>query len=152
MHHLDTGITKIVMGRGAMAADADMYAMAVDAAARAYDEGDLQRYLPVAEEAAARANHDLYMAVIHRARGVAHKLAGEKDEAAAMLATALDEFRRLDTGWQAGRTLVELGDVEQSRGNTAEAERHYSEAFTAFEALGAAPDAERARNALAGLA
>ena len=122
--------------------------MAVDAAARAEDEGGLRKYLPPAEEFAANAKHDLYMAVVQRARGVAHRLAGEWDEAADQLAATVEEFRALETAWQIGRTLLELGEVEQSRGNTELARGHYSEALGSFESLGAVPDVKRARAAL----
>lgn len=137
--------------RGSMAADLDVYAMALDAAARAEDQEGLQKYLPVAEEAAARVNHDLYMAIARRARGIGNRLAGEWDEAADQLASAADEFRALDTPWQIGRTLIELGEVEQHRGNADLARGHYSDALAAFEGLGAAPDADRAREALESL-
>ena len=137
--------------RGSMAAGLDMYVMAVDGAARAQDEDGLSQYLSDAEESAEHANHTLYKAVVRRARGVAHRLAGERDEAADQLAAAADEFRALDTPWQIGRTLLELGEVELSRGNKDLAGEHYSEALTALEGLGAAPDAERARTALESL-
>ena len=134
--------------RGSMAADLDMYAMAVDAAARAEDEGGLNKYLTVAEKSAARANHDLYVAVARRARGVSYRLTAEWDLAADQLTAAADEFRSLDTPWQIGRTLLELGEVELHRGNDDLARGHFSEALTAFESLGAMPDAERTRTAL----
>ncbi|MFV2044802.1 MAG: hypothetical protein ACC700_16400 [Anaerolineales bacterium] len=118
-----------------MVADLDMYAMAVDAAARAEDEDGLRRYLPLAEGAAERANHKLYVAVTRRARGVALRLAGEWDQAADQLTAAANEFRALDTRWQIGRTLLELADVEQSRGNIELARGHYSEAMGSFESL-----------------
>jgi len=134
-----------------MAADLDMYVMTVDAAARAQDQDRLSQYLSVAEGAAASASHNLYMAVTGRARGVAHRLAGEWDEAADQLAAAVEEFRALDTPWQFGLTLLELGAVEHSRGNTDLAGEHYSQALTAFERLGAVPYEERAREALESL-
>lgn len=137
--------------RGSMAAGLDMYVMAVDGAARAQDEDRLSQYLSDAEESAEHANHTLYKAVVRRARGVAHRLAGEWDEAADQLAAAADEFRALDTPWQIGRTLLELGEVEQGRENIELARGHYLEALTAFEGLGAAPDSERARTAMESL-
>ncbi len=135
-----------------MAADLDMYVMAVDNAARARDEDRLSKYLSAAEESATRAEHRLYLAVVRRARGVAHRLSGESKEAATQFAKAADEFRALDTPWQIGRTLLELGEVEHHRGNNDLARGHYSEALAAFEGLGAAPDADRARKALDSLA
>jgi tetratricopeptide (TPR) repeat protein len=134
--------------RGSMAADLDMYTMAVDSAARSQDEEQLLAYLPIAEESVARVGHRLYQAVIRRARGVAHRLAGEQDEAAGQLAASVEEFRKLDTRWQMGRTLLELGEVEHARGNADLANEHYSEALTAFESLGATPYVNRARAAL----
>ena len=128
-----------------MAADLDMYIMAVDSAARARDEARLNKYLSAAEESAARANHVLYLAVARRARGVAHRMAGELEEAADQLAEAVNEFRSLDTPWQIGQTLLELGEVELSREHRQAASAHFTEALNAFEALGAVPDAERAR-------
>lgn len=125
--------------------------MAVDTAARAEDEDGLSKYLAIAEEAAARVNHNLYIAVARRARGVSHRLAGDWDQAADQLAAAVDEFRSIETPWQIGRTLLELGEVERSRGNADLARAHYLEALSAFETLGAVPDAEHARSALEAL-
>ncbi len=137
--------------RGYGVANLDMHAMAVDAAARSQDQERLSQYLPVAEGAAARADHTLYMAVARRARGVGHRLAGEWNQASDQLAAAVEEFRALDTPWQIGLTLLELGEVEHSRGNTDLAGEHYSQALTAFEGLGAVPYKERARAALESL-
>lgn len=134
-----------------MAADLDMYIMAADSAARAHDEVGLGSYLAIAEESAARANHNLYVAVARRARGVSHRLAGELDQAADQLAQAADEFRAMDTPWQIGRTLLELGEVEHDRGYADLAMEHFSEALTAFEGLNAGPDTDRARTALEAL-
>lgn len=137
--------------RGSMAADLDMHAMAIDAAARSRDESGLESYLAIAEESAARARHNLYIAVARRARGVSYSLAGEFDDAAEQLAVAADEFRALDTQWQIGRTLLELGEVEQTRGNAELAKEHFSAALSALESLNAEPDAVRARSALEAL-
>jgi hypothetical protein len=150
-YHLNAGIERTIADRGSLFADLDSYAMAVDAAARAEDEAGLSKYLPPAEEIAAEVKHDLYLAVVHRAHGVAHRLAGDWDLAADRLAAATEEFRALETPWQIGRTLLELGRVEQHRSNEELAREHYSEAISQFESLGAAPHAERARAALEAL-
>lgn len=134
-----------------MASDPDMYVMAVEAAVLAHDSEILNKYLPLAEKASARINHPLYHAIASRARGVSHSMAGENDDAANHLAAALDDFRALDTPWQIGRTLLELAEVERSRGNAELARGHYSEALTAFESLSAMPDAYRARSGLESL-
>ena len=135
-----------------MASDPDMYVMAVEAAVLAQDSEILNKYLPLAEKTVARINHPLYQAIVSRARGVSHRLAGENDDAAIHLAGALDDFQILDTPWQIGRTLLELGEVERHRGNNDTARGKYSEALAAFESIGAAPNADRARNALEALA
>lgn len=134
-----------------MGSDPDIYAMAVEAAARAHDAENLNRYLPLAEETSAKINHRLNQAIASRARGVSHRLASENDDAAYHLAAALDDFRVLDTPWQIGRTLLELGEVEHQRRNNDIAKGHYSEALAAFEGIGAVPDADRARAALGSL-
>jgi tetratricopeptide (TPR) repeat protein len=126
----------------------DLYAMLADAAAQQRDEAALRQYTPLAEEAAARYDHKLYQAIAHRAWGVAHRLKGEPVEAEARLNQALALFRGLDTRWQIGRTMFELGELAQTRGEAAGAREHFSRALTAFEELGAAPDAARARAAL----
>ncbi len=150
-YHVEHGLKKSTADRSAMASDPDMYVMAVEAAVRAHDSEILNKYLPLAEKTAARINHPLYQAIVSRAHGVSHRLAGKSDEAANHLAAALDEFRKLDAPWQIGRTLLELGEVERHRGNNETARGNYSEALEAFESIGAAPDADRARNALEAL-
>jgi hypothetical protein len=42
---------------------------------------------------------------------VLHRLEGDYDAALARLSAALDIVRALDTHWQIGRTLVELGEL-----------------------------------------
>jgi hypothetical protein len=150
-YHLKTGIERTIADRGSLSADLDSYGTAVDAAARAEDKSWLSKYLPSAEEIAVDVKHDLFIAVVNRAHGVAHRLDGEWDLAADRLATATEEFRALETPWQIGRTLLELGRVEQHRGNVEPAREHYLEAISQFESLGATPHAERARAALEAL-
>lgn len=131
-----------------MAADMDMYTMAVDNAARSEDEETLRSFLPIAEVSADRIGHALYQAVLQRALGVAHRLAGEHDEAASQLSAAVEKFQQLDTPWQLGRTLLELGEVERSRGNVESAKDHFAEALSAFTIIGAVPYADRATTSL----
>lgn len=54
----------------------------------------------------------------------------------ARLSQALELLRGLDTRWQIGRTLFELGELAQTRGEAAGAREHFSRALTAFEELG----------------
>ncbi len=129
----------------------DLYAMLVDAAAQQRDVAALGQYAPLAEELAARYDHKLYQAIAHRAWGVAHRLAGRTVDAETRLKQALELFETLDTRWQIGRTLFELGELELSRGKNAVAREHFSRALEAFEEMGALPDATRARDKLSAL-
>ncbi len=128
--------------------DHDLYAMLADAAAQQRDEAALRHYAPLAEETAVRYNHTLYRAIAHRAWAVAHRLAGEYAEAEAQLNQALALFQGLDTRWQIGRTLFELGELSQAQKDAAGARDYFSRALTFFEAMGARPDEARVRTAL----
>lgn len=129
----------------------DLYAILTDVAARQRDLAAIRQYAPLAEQFAARDQHRLYLAIIHRARGVAQRLTGEYAEAASRFDQALEIFNALGTRWQIGRTLAELGELEQSRRDFARARDYFSRALTEFEAMHAIPDATRARDAFQGL-
>jgi tetratricopeptide (TPR) repeat protein len=128
-----------------------VYAALADAAAMHYDEAALRQHAPLAEELAVRHGHTLYQAVTHRAWGVAHRLAGEFDNAQARLTQALALFRELGARWQIGRTLYELGKLAAAQGNANEARHCFTGALADFEAMGALPDVSRTQAALAGL-
>jgi hypothetical protein len=153
--HLEQALPKraIPLGHGAPAGDHDLYAMLADVSALQRDEAALRKYAPLAEEAAARCGHPLYLAIAHRAWGVAHRLAGRSayTESEARLRNALDLFSALETRWQIGRTLFELGELAAARKDAGGARDYFSRALAAFEALRAAPDAARTRRALASL-
>ncbi|MGH2523388.1 MAG: tetratricopeptide repeat protein, partial [Anaerolineales bacterium] len=92
--------------------------------------------------------HKLYLGIAHRAWGVAHRLAHEYAQSEARFQQALELFRQLDTRWQIGRTLFELGELSAARMDTAEAQDYFLRALARFEELRAAPDAARTRAAL----
>jgi tetratricopeptide (TPR) repeat protein len=146
--HLEAAIKK-PSGTGTLGCfDHHLYTMLADAAAQQRDEAALRHYVPLAEEAAAHYGHKLFQAKVQRAWGVAYRLAGEYAEAEARLNQALALFRELDTPWQIGRTLFELGDLAQTREDVAGAQAHFSQALTIFEEMGAMPDVARIRAAL----
>ncbi|HRQ41559.1 MAG TPA: tetratricopeptide repeat protein [Chloroflexota bacterium] len=128
--------------------DHDIYAMLVDVVVLQRDEVAIRQYAPAAEELAMRYGHTLYQAIVHRAWGVAHRLAGEYAEAEARLHQALDLFSSLGTRWQLGRTLYELGEVTAEQTNTDAARNYFTRALAQFEALRAAPDMARTQAAL----
>jgi len=123
-------------------------AMLTDVAALELDEAAIRQYAPQAEELAIRYDHGLYQAIVHRAWGVAHRLAGEYPQSEARLNTALAVFRRLNTRWQIGRTLFEQGELACSKDEISEARQAFSLALSAFEEMKAAPDVTRTRAAL----
>lgn len=129
-------------------ADHDIYATLVDMAVLQRDEAGIRQYAPQAEELATRYGHTLYQAVTHRAWGVAHRLAAEYPEAKARLNQALDLFNGLNTRWQIGRTLFELGELAAAQKNIATAREYFGRAQVAFDEMFAAPDASRAKAAL----
>jgi tetratricopeptide (TPR) repeat protein len=131
-----------------MAHDHEMFMTLADTALELHDLEALQKYTPPLEQLAGRDNHPLYLAIAHRARGVAQRMTGESAKAEASLKQALEIFNRLGTRWQTGRTLFELGELALARSKKSKAREHFSQALAAFEELGALPDAERARLSL----
>jgi tetratricopeptide (TPR) repeat protein len=128
--------------------DHDIYATLVDMAVLQRDEAGIRQNVQQAEELAMRYDHTLYQAVAHRAWGVAHRLAGEYPEAEARLNQALDLFNSLNTRWQIGRTLFELGELAVAQEDVAAAREYFGRAQVAFEEMGAGPDASRTQKTL----
>lgn len=128
--------------------DHDIYATLVDMAVLQHDEAGIRQYAPQAEELAVRYGHKLYQAITHRAWGVAHRLAGEYLESEARLNQALDLYSSLNTRWQIGRTLFELGELAAAQKAIATAREFFSRARVAFEEMRAAPDVARTQAAL----
>ncbi len=149
--YLEAVLVKSASPVGAPTGDHDLYVMLVDAAAQQRDEVALRKYAPLAEETATRIDHKLYMAIAHRAWGVAHCLAGEYAEAEARLNQALNIFQELDTRWQIGRTWFEFGELSRAQNKTEKARDYFSRALTAFEEMRAVTDATRTRAALEAL-
>jgi len=139
--------------RGSMAHDHDAYAMLADSAAQQRDVAALSQYAPRAEELAARDGHKLYLAIAHRARGVAGRLEGPSAhvEAQAQFDLALESFQQMGARWQAGRALCEMGELALARSNADAARDYFSRALAAFEEMQAAPDAARTRAMLKSL-
>ena len=129
-----------------MAHEHIVYMMLTDTAALVHDEAAIRRYAPRLEELATRDDHHLYLAIAHRAWGIAHRLSGEYDLAETRLLKARDVFKELETRWQLGRTLFEMGELEQARSHTDAARDYFSQALAAFEAVQALPNETQTRN------
>jgi tetratricopeptide (TPR) repeat protein len=130
------------------AADHDFYSLLVDVAALQEDAETLGKVAPLAEASAVDSNHILYLAIAHRAFGVLHRLNGNYQESEERLRNALDLFRQLETRWQIGRTLFELGKLAREQNENALAQNHFRGATKNLEALGALPDAARVQAVL----
>lgn len=128
----------------------DLFAMLADTAVQRLDEAGLQKYAPLAEEFALRCDHKLYLAIAHRAWGVSHRLAGQYADARTRLQQALELFQQLETRWQIGRTLFELGELSLTQ-ESMDAREQFSLALSAFETMSALPDAARTREKIATL-
>ena len=126
-----------------MAHEHIVYMMLVDAAARAGDEAAIRKFAPRLEELALRDDHQPYLAVAHRAWGIALRLAGENEEAEERLEKALAIFEELEASWQIGRTLYALGELALAQTEGATAHNYFMLAQTRFEELGAKPDIAR---------
>lgn len=152
--HLEQALPKagIPPGNVAPSGDHDLYALLADTCALQRDEVALRYYAPLAEAAAVRYGHQLYLGIAHRAWGVAHRLAGEYAASEVHLRQALEIFETLDARWQLGRTWVEFAELALAQNAPSSAQTHYHNALQFFEALGAKPDAERAHAALDALA
>jgi len=123
-----------------MAHEHIVYMMLVDSAVRAGDETAIRQFAPQLEELALRDDHKPYLAVAHRAWGVAHRLAEEYQEAETRLEKALEIFEEINTRWQIGRTLFELGELAMAKADGGAAQSYFSRAQDLFEELGAGPD------------
>jgi tetratricopeptide (TPR) repeat protein len=137
--------------RGTMAHQHIVYMMLTESAAQAQDASRLQPYATKLEELATQDDHQPYLAVAHRAMGVAHKLAGEPVEAVTRLNQAMEIFTKLEAGWQIGRTYFEMGEVAQSLSDQGRAQGYFNQALAAFESMKATPDIERTKAALGAL-
>lgn len=126
-----------------MAHEHIVYMMLVDAAAREGDEATIRQFAPKLEELARRDNHQPYLAVVNRAWGIAHRLAGEYPEAEERTQEALEIFERLETPWQTGRTLFEMGELALTKAENESARDYFTRAQELFKRLGADPDAAR---------
>jgi len=137
---------------GSMPHEHSVYMMLVDSAAQARDEPALRKYAPLLEELALRDEHRPYLGIAHRAWGVAHRLAGEHAEAEARLRQALGLFEGLESRWQIGRTLLELGELDLARSDRGAAFEHFSGALTVFGEMQALPEAQRTQRTLSTIA
>lgn len=139
---------KPVSSAGLLINNNEINYMSVELAVLQRDETSLRQCAPMAEETAIRDEHILYQAAAHRAWGVLLHLQGEYEGAETRLKQALVLFEGLETRWQIGRTLYELGDLYRTMADAAKAQDCFYHALARFEEMGAAPDIARTQAAL----
>ena len=137
--------------RGTMAHKHIVYMMLTDSAAQLRDEAALRQYASLLEKLAVQDDHRPYLAVAHRAWGIACRLSGDYAEAETRLNQALELFGEMEARWQIGRTLYEMAEVNLAQSEMASANDHFSRALVEFESLQAIPDVERTQAALKAL-
>ena len=113
----------------------------VEALARAGRTDEARAALPRLE---AGFGSDWAAAALLRCRG----LLTEGEEGEALLAESVDAFDRADARFEAARSRLALGERLRRSRNVRAAREPLSAALSAFEAAGASPWAERARNEL----
>lgn len=131
--------------------DARLNFALADLAVLERDASGLREYAPRALETAERDGHTLYQAGAHRALGVLHRLEGNYTMAEDHLQRAYEGFQALETHWQLGRTLAELGELATARAETERARDHYERALQSFDGLGAALDIAKTKVAIEAL-
>jgi tetratricopeptide (TPR) repeat protein len=148
--HGEAALTRSSQG-WATVGDHDLYSLLADSAASQRDEAALRKYAPLAEEFASRYDYKLYRAIAHRAWGVAHRLAGQYAESKMRFERALKIFQQMNTRWQIGRTLFEMGELAIAQKDTPTARNYFAQAGNVFESIGAVPDITRVRERPAAL-
>ncbi len=106
------------------------------------------KYASLLEKLAVQDDHQPYLAVAHRAWGIACRLADDYAEAETRLKQALELFGAMEARWQIGRTLYELAELKLAQSDLVGARDYYMRALTEFEALQATPDFERTNAAI----
>ena len=146
--HLEAISHKPAFKRGFLVTDNVLHFMLADLAVLERDEAALRQYAPLAAETAQRDGHMLFQASAQRALGVLHRLTGDYTEAEDHLLQALQICDELETRWQIGRTLAEMGELANARTDSVQARDCYVRALEAFAEMGAAPDMARTQAAM----
>lgn len=148
--HLEIALSQPSIGWIAFG-DHELYNLLADTAAQQRDEGALRKYAPLAEEFASRYDHKLYQAVAHRAWGVMHRLAGQYAESQIRFNQALEIFQQMNTRWQIGCTLFELGELAVACADRTMAREYFVRALETFETMQATPSVRRTHARIADL-
>jgi len=136
---------------GSAVTDLDFNVLYADMAAQARDATALERFVPLAEQAARDFGHRLYTAIALRARGVQALLTGRASEAVVCENEAVALFEAIGARYQLGRTLAERARAFSALGDPSSARADWSRAGSLFDAQGALPASRQAHEAVAAL-
>lgn len=144
--HLATAMQKPPIGWNPVG-DHEILVLMADTAAAQREVEALNRTAARAEAVSRQLGHRLYQAVSLRALGILDWRNGNPAQGEARLLEALDIFQKLETHWQAGRTLHDLAELLLEQNRRPAAEAYSQRAVAEFEHMQARPFAERSRAA-----
>ena len=129
----------------------EILVLLADTGAMNRDEQLLSTYASKADAMSLSLNHLLYHAMAKRALGILDWLHRDYARAEDQLRESVQLFQQLETRWQLGRTLYDLGELSIDLEKPAQAREFFTQALSAFEEMGAAPSVTRTRRYLASI-
>lgn len=116
--------------------DHEVYVLLADIGAMHKDKELLSAYALRSDEISLSLNHHLYHAIALRALAILDWLDHDFARAEERLKESWRLFQRLETHWQIGRTLYDLGELSAVMGKHDEAETYFTQAQAAFRIMG----------------
>lgn len=117
----------------------EILVLLADIGAMNRDEALLATYAYEADFISLSLDHLLYHAMAIRALGILDWLHRDYARAEDQLRESIRLFQQLETRWQLGRTLYDLGELSMDLGRTMQAREFFMQALLAFEEMGAEP-------------
>jgi hypothetical protein len=116
--------------------DHEVYVLLADIGALHRDKELLSAYALRSNEISLALNHHLYHAIALRALAILDWLDHNFARAEERLKESRQLFQRLETHWQIGRTLFDLGELSAGMGKHDEANIYFAQAQSAFRIMG----------------
>ena len=116
--------------------DHEVYVLLADIGAINKDKELLSAYALRSDEISLSLKHHLYHAITLRALAILDWLDHDFTRAEERLKESWQLFQRLETHWQIGRTLYDLGELSDGIGKHDEAKSYFTQAQAAFRIMG----------------
>jgi len=116
--------------------DHEVYVLLADIGAMHRDRELLSAYAFRSDEISLSLNHLLYHAITLRALAILDWLDHDFVRAEERLKESCQLFQQLETHWQIGRTLYDLGELSAGMGKHDEAKSYFTQAQAAFRIMG----------------